>query len=65
MTEKMWSDCSKQEHEDVNKLNRRILKLKKFISLDYLTDKGKEYFRKELLKEVNRTERKDRDETFR
>ena len=63
--EKMWSDCSKQEHEDVNKLNRRILKLKKFISLDYLTDKGKEYFRKELLKEVNRTERKDRDETFR
>lgn len=59
--EKMWSECSKQEHEDVNKLNRRILKLKKFISLDYLTDKGKEYFRKELLKEVNRTEKRYRD----
>ena len=61
MTEKLWCECSKQEHEDVNKLNRRILKLKKFISLDYLTDKGKEYFRKELLKEVNRTEKKYRE----
>ena len=59
--EKMWSDCSREEHEDVNKLNRRILKLKKFISLNYLTENGKEYFRKELLKEVNRTERKYRD----
>ena len=59
--EKMWSDCSREEHEDVNKLNRRILKLKKFISLDYLTDKGKEYFRKELLKDINKTERKYRD----
>ena len=61
MTDKLWSECSQQEHEDVNKLNRRILKLKKFISLDYLTDKGKEYFRKELLKEVNKTERKYKD----
>lgn len=61
MTEKMWSECSKQEHEDVNKLNRRILKLKKFITLNYLTEKGKEYFRKELLKEVNRTEKRYRD----
>ena len=59
--EKMWSDCSKEEHEDVNKLNRRILKLKKFISLNYLTENGKEYFRKELLKEVNRTEKRYRD----
>ena len=60
MTEKLWCECSKQEHEDVNKLNRRILKLKKFISLDYLTEEGKKYFRKELLKEVNKTERKYR-----
>ena len=61
MTEKLWCECSKQEHEDVNKLNRRILKLKKFISLDYLTEEGKKYFRKELLKEVNKTERKYRN----
>lgn len=60
--EKLWSECSKAEHEDVNKLNRRILKLNKFISLNYLTENGKEYFRKELLKEVNKTERKYRDE---
>ena len=59
--EKMWSECSRVEHEDVNKLNRRILKLKKFITLNYLTEKGKEYFRKELLKEVNRTEKRYRD----
>lgn len=61
--EKLWCECSKAEHEDVNKLNRRILKLKKFISLNYLTENGKEYFRKELLKEVNKTERKWRDAT--
>ena len=60
--EKLWSECSPEEHEDVNKLNRRITKLKKFISLNYLTEEGKKYFRKELMKEVNRTERKYRDE---
>ena len=61
MTEKLWSECSKAEHEDVNRLNRRITKLKKFISLDYLTEEGKKYFRKELLKEVNKTEKRYRN----
>ena len=59
--EKMWSDCSREEHEDVNKLNRRILKLKKWIEMGYLTKQGEEYFKKELLKEINRTEKKYRD----
>ena len=59
--EKLWCECSKQEHEDVNKLNRRIKKLQKFITLGYLTEEGTKYFQKELMKEVNRTEKRYRD----
>ena len=61
MSEKLWSECSPAERDEITKLEKRIRKLKKYISLGYLTEKGKEYFTKELLKDVNRVERKYKD----
>lgn len=58
---KMWSECPPEEKEDVRKLEKRIKTLEKYISLGYLTKQGEEYFRKELLKEVKKTERKYRE----
>lgn len=62
MTEKLLSECSAQERDEISRLEKRIRKLKKYISLGYLTEEGKKYFRKELLKDVNKVERKYRDE---
>ena len=62
--EKMWSEVSMEEREDVRKIEKRKRKLKKWIEMGYLTKQGEEYFKKELLKEINRTERKYRDEVL-
>ena len=43
-------------------VSKLIRKLKKYISLGYLTEKGKDYFTQELMKDVNKVERKYRDE---
>ena len=62
MTEKLWSECSPEEHQEVNALSKRIKKLKKYLSLGYLSKQGKEYFTRELLKDINRTEKRWREE---
>ena len=60
--EKMWpGDASMEEREDVRKIEKRKRKLKKWIEMGYLTKQGEEYFKKELLKEINRTEKRYRD----
>ena len=60
--ERMWpGDASMEEREDVRKLEKRKRKLKKRIEMGYLTKQGEDYFKKELLKDINRTERKYRD----
>ena len=59
--EKMWSDCSKEEHEEVRALSKRVRKLKKYIALGYLSEVGKAYFTKELDREIKQTERKYRN----
>ena len=60
--ERMWpGDASMEEREDVRKLEKRKRKLKKWIEMGYLTKQGEDYFKKELLKDINRTERKYRD----
>ena len=59
--EKLWSDCSKEEHKDARILEKRKRKLEKYISLGYLTKQGEEYFKKDLLKDVNRIEKRYRD----
>lgn len=62
MTEKLWSECSPEEHQEVNALSKRIKKLKKYLSLGYLSKQGEEYFTRELLKDINRTEKRWREE---
>lgn len=62
MNEKYWSDCSKEEREDVSKLEKRKRKLMKYISLGYLSAQGEEYFKKELDKEIKKTEKKWRND---
>lgn len=60
--EKMWpGDASMEEREDVRKIEKRKRKLMKWIEMGYLTKLGEEYFKKELMKEINKTERKYRD----
>lgn len=61
MTEKLWSECSPEEHQEVNALSKRIKKLKKYLALGYLSKQGEEYFTRELMKDINKTERKYRD----
>ena len=61
MSEKLLSECSAEERDEIAKLEKRIRKLKKYISMGYLTEKGKDYFTKELMKDVNKVERKYRD----
>lgn len=62
MTEKLWCECSPEEHQEVNALSKRIKKLKKYLSLGYLSKQGEEYFTRELLKDINRTEKRWREE---
>ena len=63
--ERMWpGDASMEEREDVRKLEKRKRKLKKWIEMGYLTKQGEDYFKKELLKDINKTERKYRDEVL-
>ena len=62
MTEKLWSECSPEEHQEVNALSKRIKKLKKYLALGYLSKQGEEYFTRELLKDINRTEKRWREE---
>lgn len=58
--EKMWSDCSAEERDEVAKLEKQKRKLMKYISLGYLSKEGEKYFKHELDKLIVRTERKYR-----
>lgn len=59
---KEWSECTAQEKDEVRELEKRIRKLKKYISLGYLTEEGKKYFTSELEKDIKRTEKRYRDD---
>jgi len=62
MTEKLWSECSQAEHEEVGRWEKKARKFKKELSKGYYTWYGEKQKKKELKKELTGIERKYEDD---
>lgn len=55
---KLWTECSKEEREEVKKWDARRKALKATYQIGYLTPTGYEYYKEILGKELDEIERK-------